>query len=237
MRAKVMRLLTVLTLMSVMPACAMPITYSAESIEAWVVDAETKKPIEGAVVVAHWVLEGGIHVDRVGDLVVVEMVTNKDGRFYFPAWGPIRHWNRSRLTNMDPEILIFKGGYKNRRLANPSTKESIEGKPYPVRRSFWNGKTIELKRLKGTATEQFKELFNFSKNVESFTVRHPEPCNWLQVPQTLRMMMRERVRLEGAGVTPTWDRTVDKQLLDGEKYFVSACGQSPMTVLQELKEK
>lgn len=155
-------LLLLLWALAVLPACAGPVTYSAESIEAWVVDAETKQPIEGAVVVAHWVLEGPTLVDikvrQAGDLVVLEAVTDKDGRFHFPGWGPIRHWGRSRLTYLDPELIVFKSGYEYRRLANPITKEAIEGKPYPIRRSQWNGKTIELKKFSGTAKQRLQML-------------------------------------------------------------------------------
>jgi hypothetical protein len=235
MKNRLFQLLSVLYFVSSVNACAGPITYSAEPIEAWIVDAETKKPLEGVVVVAHWVLEGGIHVDRVGDLVIQETLTDKNGRFYFPAWGPIRHWKLSRLTYMDPEILIFKAGYDFRRLDNPPTKEAIEGKPYPVRRSQWNGKTIELKPIEGYVEARFKVLLSFSKSVESFAIHYPEPCNWIEIPQTLEVMLRERINIERAGITSTWDRTLDKQLLDGEAHFSSTCGPSASAVLQRIK--
>ena len=34
--------------------------YSATAIEAWIVDTETKQPLEGVVVVADWKLEFGL---------------------------------------------------------------------------------------------------------------------------------------------------------------------------------
>lgn len=185
--------------MLTLPACATPVTYSAEAIAARIVDVETKQPVEGVVVVAHWVLEGGIHVDRVGDLIVLETVTDDDGRFYFPPWGPIRHWKRSRLTNMDPEILIFKSGYEYRRLANPSTKEAIEGKPYPVRHSIWNGKTIEMKhfvdrplfigpyKYKTSAYAQNLSLLSIS--LDSIAM---SDCNWRKIPRMLLALKAQR---------------------------------------------
>ena len=45
-----LRLLTMLTSIFVLQACSN--TYSAKAIEAWVVDQETKKPLEGVIVVA-----------------------------------------------------------------------------------------------------------------------------------------------------------------------------------------
>jgi hypothetical protein len=143
-------------------ACAGPVTYSAEPIEAWIIDADTKQPIKEAVVVAHWVLEESTLVSitarRAGDLVVMETATDQNGRFHFPAWGPVRYWGRSRLTYMDPEILIFKSGYESQRLVNSLTKEAVEGKSDPIRRSQWNGKTIDLKKFTGTPEKWLEML-------------------------------------------------------------------------------
>lgn len=231
-----------------------PSQYSAEAISATVIDAETRQPLEGVIVVAHWQLFYSTVGGRVpgGQLEVLETVTDQDGKFSFPAWGPKKvpkyqpqegdSWLAhipflapdAFLDNLDPQLLLFKPGYEYRGLQNPSRSTTDHS---TVRRSVWNGKRVEMKPFKGTAMEQFKVLMDFSRDMESFTVHHPEPCAWLQVPRTLKVMIRERVRLEGAGVAPTWDRTVDKQLLDGEGYFVSACGQSAMSALQELKDK
>lgn len=184
--------------LTVLPACATPVTYSAEPIEAWIIDAGTKQPLEGVIVIAHWVLEGGIHVDRVGELVILETVTDKNGRFYFSGWGPIRHWKRSRLTNMDPEFLIFKNGYEYQRLANPSTKEAIEGKPYPVHRSVWNGKTIALKSFKGTPEEYAEHVHQLDNDLE--WARYGKDCEWKQIPQMLVAIHRLSEQFESQGI-------------------------------------
>jgi hypothetical protein len=167
-------------------ACVSLVTYSAEPIEAWIINADTKHPIEGAVVVAHWALEEStlvsITVRRAGDLVVMETVTDKNGRFRFPAWGPIRHWGRSRLTYMDPEILIFKSGYEFRRLANSLTAEAIGGKPYPVRRSEWNGKTIKLNQFHGSLEEYARLLAPIDGYLNSIL---NEDCGWKAIPRMI----------------------------------------------------
>lgn len=181
MRYSFTTLLWLLSAFGTLPACASPLMYSAEPIEASIVDAQTEQPLEGAVVVAHWVLEGGIHVDRVGELMILETVTDKKGRFRFPAWGPIRHWGRSRLTYMDPEIIIFKSGYEYRLLANETTKEAIGGKAFPVRRSQWNGKTIELKRFKGTREEYARHLGSLSLG----WAYNGDECEWKKIPRMI----------------------------------------------------
>lgn len=198
MKQPFMSLLLVLPLFGSLPACAGPVTYSAEPIEAWVIDANSKQPIEGAIVVAHWVLEGGIHTDRVGELIISETVTDKNGRFYFSAWGPIRHWKRSRLTYMDPEILIFKSGYEYRRLANPLTKEAIEGKANPARKSQWHGKRIELKSFRGTDEEYAEHVYSLDGDLE--WARYGENCEWKQIPQMLVTIHRLSKQFESQGI-------------------------------------
>ncbi len=68
-------------------ACG-PATSSSPALEARVVDEATGQPIEGVIAVAHWQLRGGIHEDAVGELVVMEAVTDATGTFRFPAWEP-----------------------------------------------------------------------------------------------------------------------------------------------------
>lgn len=79
--------------------------------QAQVVDAETKQPLEGVVVLAVWDkhMRGfGVHGD-LGYGESEEVLTDKDGRFTIAA--------RSSFTLnpfvylKDPEFLIFKSGY------------------------------------------------------------------------------------------------------------------------------
>ncbi len=190
--------LIVSILTSISATAASPWTYSAQSIEARLVDQETKKPIEGAVILAHWVLEGGIHVDRVGELVILETVSDEDGRFSFPEWGPVRHWKSSRLTNLDPELIIFKFGYEYRRLINPPTKEAIEGRSDPVRRSHWNQKTIELKRFKGSDVEYAEHVYRLDGNLDR--IRDGEDCEWKKTPRMLLAVHRAGAYFRTKGV-------------------------------------
>jgi hypothetical protein len=172
-----------LNVISSLSACAGPVTYSAEPTEAKIIDAETKQPVEGVVVVAHWVLEGGLHLDRVGDLVILETITDKQGKFHFPAWGPIRHWKNSRLTYMDPRILIFKSGYEYQVLSNRLTTAALKGEGGPVRRSDWNGKTIALKPFKGTVEEYAEHVYNLDNEMRF--ARYGNDCEWKKVPHML----------------------------------------------------
>lgn len=241
MKRKIHSLFFCLVCLAALPACATPLTYSAESIEAWVIDAETKKPIDDAVVVAHWLLEEStivsITVRRVGDLMVMESVTDKSGRFYFPAWGPIRHWGRSRLTYMDPEIIIFKSGYEYRRLANETTKEAIGGKAFPVRKSRWNGKTIELKPFKGTVEAYEDHFESLNDALEHTATDNPKECGWKKISNTIRAMNRERNRLIALGINPNTLSTIDNELLMNDQFYTKkgGCG-SPKEFFGAFKQ-
>lgn len=234
---------TLLLLVSTLPiaACATPVTYSAEAIEARVIDAETKQPLEGVVVVAHWVLEDGIHVDRVGDLMVLESIADKNGWFRFPAWGPIRHWGNSRLTYMDPEILVFKSGYEYRQLTNYdwATPEQRAGKAIPVRKSAWNGKTIALKPYTGTIQAYKGHFESLNKELERVATDNPEDCNWKKLPKTIAAIGRERKALEEKGVNPHTLFSIDKELILNDEHYTkkgkASCG-SPKAFLQGIQQ-
>lgn len=143
MRVSIIRLLGVVTFIVMLPACATlaghPLTYSAEAIKGWVVNAETKQPLEGVIVTANWELSNAFGAP-VGQMMAMESVTDASGRFYFPAWGPKFRPPNAIIKDQDPQLVLFKSGYDFVRLQNPVgplNKDSL-------RRSAWNGKTIEL---------------------------------------------------------------------------------------------
>ncbi len=94
--------------------------YTSAPIEAWVVDAETGAPIEGAVVTANWQLvASGLDTGgrKLHQLEVMETVTDKAGRFYFPGFTRI-NFTLEELREEDPQVLVFKSGYRYARLSS-----------------------------------------------------------------------------------------------------------------------
>jgi hypothetical protein len=216
-------------------ACATTREYSAEPIEAWVVDAETGQPLEGVIVVAHWKLEGtGLYWDTekwelagsihqghtVGALQVFEAVTDHNGRFFFPAWGPLKARN-GILTDSDPALLLFKGGYEYKPLSNSLGTGGIDRERVRSTRrwSNWNGKTIELMPFQmalaarreerrrnplaldrsnpfpGTAEEEYANHLAFLKTSLEFAY-NGNNCEWKQVPHMLVAQHLEKKRFE-----------------------------------------
>lgn len=223
MKRKIHGLFVILACLATLPACA-ALTYSAEPIEAWVIDTETKKPLEGVVVTANWQLEQGTAGGNIqaGQLMVMEAVTDKEGRFSFPAWGPKTTW-QSFLVNDDPQLLFFKSGYEYRRLNNPYSSDR-ELRLRPDRRSVWNGKTIELKLFK-SGLKEYEELFeDFNHMLERIATDQPTECHWKNLQKTIRAMNQERSRLVALGVNPNTLSSIDNELLMNDLFYTKKGG-------------
>lgn len=218
-------LFLLLGLLMAQPACsASPLYYSAEAIEARVVDADTKKPLEGVVVTANWQLFHGSIDGRVhgGQLMVLEAVTDKDGKFTFPAWGPkLALWGY--LDDRDPQLLLFKPGYEYRGLQNPTLSVTNHSS---VRRSEWNGKIIELKPFRGTIEAYENHFESFNRELERIAADRPKECNWKKISNTIRAMNRERNRLITQGVNPNTLSSLDNELLMNDAFYIEKgeCG-------------
>ncbi|MEK7322119.1 MAG: hypothetical protein AABZ84_03455 [Pseudomonadota bacterium] len=187
-------------LISLLSGCA-SLQYSAEPIEARVVDAETKQPVEGAIVTANWELVAGTLAggpEVIKQMMVVEAVTDSNGRFSFPAWGPkINLHPEGGFRENAPQLLIFKSGYEFWKGFNDTPGDH----PYnfnSVQRSDWNGKTIELKPFKGTPEEYAEHVHQLDNDLE--WVRYGENCEWKQLPRMLVAIHRLSERFESQDV-------------------------------------
>ncbi|MET0442490.1 MAG: hypothetical protein ABW071_10955, partial [Casimicrobiaceae bacterium] len=140
----------------VLAACGSPY-YTSDPIEAWVVDAENGKPIEGAIVVAHWQLRGATldSGTRQNQLEVIETVTDRNGRFFIPGFTKI-NFTLEQLREEDPRVVIFKPGFS---IAGGHNSYPI-GAPSPGahRSSPLRGKRIEVTSLSGDMDRYLREL-------------------------------------------------------------------------------
>ncbi len=161
--------------------------YSAEAIEGSVADAETGRPLEGVITVAHWQLKGGFEGGTsIKELQILEAVTDPNGRYSFAAWGP-RFASIGHLDEYSPNILFFKPGYKFLRVSNDHW--------YPGRdmsKSDWNGRTVKLEPFKGTLREYAQHMspFNDELWIAGYAVRYHsgDPCGWKSFPRMLKAM-------------------------------------------------
>lgn len=178
-------------------ACTIrPLTYSAEAIEAWVIDEDTGQPLEGVIVVANWELMGGIHPDIVGSLMLMETTTDAAGRFFFPAWGPKLRPLGKYLHTGDPSLLFFKSGYRFQGQQN-SLRAKVDRSS--LRRSEWHGKTIAMKKFEGNLEEYADHLGDLDDRLEFFAFRHDD-CAWQHIPHMLVAMHLENKRFREQGL-------------------------------------
>lgn len=191
-----------LAALSSLTACATdyPATYSAQPIQAKVIDAETRQPLAGVIVTANWKLTSGNAGGStpVGQMMVLETATDKDGVFRFPAWGPLKRKAGFLLID-DPQLLLFKSGYDYRRLNNYRDGVPLKGRwRAPVRTSQWGGKTIEMKRFRGTGEEYAEQVYQLDSNLDF--ARYGSDCEWKKIPHMLVAVHRASDRLDSQGV-------------------------------------
>ena len=199
-----------------------PWVYWADPIEATVVDAQTKQPIEGVIVVAMWILKGGTHRDEVGFLEVLETVTDAEGRFYFGGWGPMRRPRWGLLVAQDPEIFLFKDGYRFERLLNEHQGQATKGAM--GRRSTWNGKAIPMERFEGEIKEYAQSLSYLSSRIEPMAHKWLIPhwsCEWQKIPRLILAV--EAVEMRRKLAKP---RSMAELMTTEDIAHVEACGSA-----------
>lgn len=181
-----------------------PIPLSAAPINSQVVDAETGKPIAGAVVVAGWMLRpGSLTGDSLpcGTANVEEAVTGKDGRFHLPGWGPKWPPCGGTMTGGEPMIFVYKSGYYYGRFFN--------GDPSDVSITFrtsstWGNRQMKLKpfhEINYQDTGVFSVTGNYSQlNIDlgGYITDVPTQCNWKKIPLMLVALEMEREKISRA---------------------------------------
>ena len=184
---------TLLILVLILNGCALGGAYSAKSIEGWVVDNVSKKPLDGVVVVAGWMLEGGpFELQSLEYLTVMETVTDAAGRYAFPAWGPKsipKHLPlNAHFVARAPGLDFFKSGYQYDYRSNELIELDRFGPS--VRDSRWNGKTIALKPA-SNMDERRSSWTSLESALYTHNSAKASPCYWRQIPNLITAEYRE----------------------------------------------
>ena len=171
-----------------------PPFYWALPIHGQIVDADTNAPLEGVIIAAHWELQAP-WVGPVGQVAVMEAVTNKDGRYTIRWWRPRLRWNLGGLLESTaPGMLFFKSGYNWEVCANWTVRPSYSVFPS----SDCNGRTIKLKKFQGNDKEYVEKVSRLDNELE-FAFRHDD-CSWKKIPHMLVAIDQEGKRLKAKGV-------------------------------------
>jgi hypothetical protein len=170
--------------------------YTSPAFGGSVVDEATQQPLEEVIVVAHWELQRtAIQTVTVGQLKVLETLTDAHGKYQFPTWAqaasPLDH-----VSPDSPDLLFFKSGYLPYRTSNYDTKNNAAG---PVLRSDSDGKTIALKKFTGSLEEYARQMENFERGLD-FAFRHQD-CLWQKIPRILIAMDGEKKLLKARQIS------------------------------------
>lgn len=133
-----------------------PPVYFAKEIRGQVVDAETGQALRGVIVVANWqVYAIGIGSGGYGGSInTIEMLTDQEGKYFIPAWGPRPRPLLTYLDSRDPELRFFKPNYYPDGRSN--ALHSYENRDTNmVRTSEWDGKVIKLTPFKGNDWDDY----------------------------------------------------------------------------------
>lgn len=175
-------------------ACA--ISYSASPMEARVVDADSGQPLPDVIVVAHWALRFGLEGGDSADLQVLETVTDRDGRFAFPGWGPegvpSAFPSGARMASTAPSLILFKRGYEPRWISNSVKSPGANASPA----SEWDGTRIALRRFEGDAAVYALALSSVLTGVSY------GGCGWQRIPRMIVALNAEAERLRREGRVP-----------------------------------
>jgi hypothetical protein len=145
--------LVMLAVVSSLEGCAPPI-YFAKVTHGTVVDADTKQPIEGAVIVANWELytRRGEGAHGLQSMQITEVVSGADGSYLVPGWGPRLRPCLTELDNGDPYLVVFKSGYEPWSFLNSYRRNNW------IRECEWNGKAIELTPFRRPSEKRVDQL-------------------------------------------------------------------------------
>jgi hypothetical protein len=190
---------------------------SADPIDSRVVDANTGEPIEGAVVLAYWELHQGSltgHALPCAAANIEEAVTDKDGIFHLAGWGPVSA-TCGDMRNGNPMLYVFKPGYGYGMFANNQPGISIVAY-VDVTHSIWDlDHPMKLTKfqdmdLKAANAKSYSANFGYlNGHLGIFITNMPDSCNWKKIPNMLRALELERLRISQAkkyqfgGVTAT----------------------------------
>jgi hypothetical protein len=170
-----------------------------------IVDARTEQPLNGAVVVASWLLVGSINAQRIEYVDIQERKTDVDGRIQLAGWGPFFKLKGSLLDQ--PVIRVFIRGY------DPLVKYNLGGK------AFGDGTTLRLEPKTSSDADYTMLLRLFSGQLAADFDLPPFQCDFRNMPEMVSVLTKANEQLVGDG---------QKSFLPGEfSPTYAGCAKAP----------
>jgi hypothetical protein len=164
--------------------------FGAGAMKGTVVDADTGRPLGGAVVVARWnwldYSPGGFHSSArhhdLGEVLhIAEAVSDAEGRFVIPGFATVR--GKGSLKENAPSVTVFASGYE-------PFQRDVGGEMPGIRLKRHSGPPADLAAKIGAAQGTSSQGLYWLA----------EKTDWKSMPRMVEALHREKVRLGDQGV-------------------------------------
>jgi hypothetical protein len=167
-----------------------PRPFLSKDVRMQVVDAETGRPVQGAIVVGRWSwlawYPGGLHssarsVDEGEALHIAEDVTDADGRFTLEGFGPTVR-SKGSLEEKAPSLTVYARDYE------PFQKNVGEDR-----------QQVRLKRHAGSGADLAAKIAAIQGDGSRGLHWLSGVPAWKSMPRMVQALHREKIRLGGEG--------------------------------------
>ena len=183
-----------------------PHLFRGAPIEFRVVDDTTGAPLSNVVVTANWQLVrlNVAHAVEDGQLVILETVSDADGRVRFSGWGPKLVRPLTTIGMNDPHLVLFKEGYQPDAVHNAFGDYTTNF----TRHSDWHGETLRLKRPHDD--QSYAQSLDWLGDIAlQFAFSDYGDCGWRRIPTMLSRALAEGKQHPTHGPLPTfWNETL-----------------------------
>jgi hypothetical protein len=162
------------------------------------VAAPDGKPIAGAIVVVTWTIEKFISGGPGAQAALAEVVTDKDGWFHIPSWGP-RLVTGGWIRVDEPTVRVFKPGFI------PAILQNYEGVPMRAADKIISlrlqDQTIVLQPFHGTLLEYEAALKPLVRSLDHIYSGGgvSKFCYWRETPRVLLALQDLKLKLAAFG--------------------------------------
>jgi hypothetical protein len=178
--------------------------YSARPTWGTVVDAGTKEPVAGALVIAMWQLSGGMEYSHAGTFKISEAISN---RFEIAGWGPEPAPAAGELNQYDPMVLVYLPGYVPKTFLNKPLPDFHERAKLVEHNWLANGQPLEIEKTTGPFRYyqgRWDGLYSFVYE----TLNNGSRCEWKHIPKTIRALVDDERYARSQGITPGFNLSV-----------------------------
>jgi hypothetical protein len=130
-----------------------PLAWFSPAFSARVVNVSSEQPVEGARVTVSWDLGGPFSSAPIKRLASVSAVTDADGRFHVPGWGPRFYFGWATVSRSEPVVMVAHPDYETWKRNNNQVAYRTGGVWGLLIRLAVRNQSIELEPLSKEARE------------------------------------------------------------------------------------